>query len=183
VSDSLNGIQISPRFIGEFYGGGIIFDLWRDNQGIQHGLIVSPNEFTSAWSNVTSFSAGSTSLMFGLTNTTTIINQTGHTQSAAAICANYSNSGYSDWYLPSIEELLTLLVNRLTVDRAIMSLPGGVPIYNQSSQTSKEFWSSTEKISSTNLALGGYFGLNGTGVQPINQQKSLQLFVRPIRSF
>ena len=65
-----------------------------------------------AWSNVTGTIVGTnTAVGTGQANTDTIIGQTGHSKSAAKICAdfNYYNmdqiKNYNDWFLPSKDEL------------------------------------------------------------------------------
>ena len=41
------------HYLGENYGGGIIFHLWKDASNTEHGLIVSVNDLpTSVWCNV-----------------------------------------------------------------------------------------------------------------------------------
>lgn len=45
----------------------------------------------------------------GRQNTIAIVNTCGGSSFAAALCSNYSGGGFNDWYLPSIDELTTLL--------------------------------------------------------------------------
>lgn len=46
------------HYIGEQYGGGVIFYLWKDNAGVEHGLIVALTDQSTSqvWSNVISTS-------------------------------------------------------------------------------------------------------------------------------
>jgi hypothetical protein len=55
-----NGGGNFTHYIGEQYGGGVIFHLWKDNVGVEHGLIVAlTDQSTSqAWSNVASTAVG-----------------------------------------------------------------------------------------------------------------------------
>src|SRR5574344_1160261 len=109
------------HYIGEEYGGGVIFHLWKDNAGVEHGLIVAlTDQSMSQWSNVTSAEIGTSaqSLWDGLSNSNSIVGQPGHTSSAAKLCLDLVSGGQSDWYLPSIQEL-NMLWNNYTVTRAL----------------------------------------------------------------
>jgi hypothetical protein len=100
------GIVPTRHYIGEHYQGGIIFFV--DTTG-QHGLIAASADQSAgiAWSNITNtlIGASAQSRTDGLGNTNAIIAQPGHTISAASICTSYSGGGYTDWYLPSLQEL------------------------------------------------------------------------------
>lgn len=91
--------------IGELFGGGIIFYLWRDPTGIEHGLIASLKDLgTSTWATpVISNPATAASHSDGAANTTAII--AASTSSAAELCRTYTDGSHSDWYLPAIWEL------------------------------------------------------------------------------
>lgn len=110
------GLSAAPaHYIGELYGGGVVF--YVDGTG-NHGLIcsmVNTSASTATWSNVisTAIGANAQSSWNGSTNTTAIINQSGHSSSAAKLCNNYTNVDYgtgvySDWYLPSVDEFYLL---------------------------------------------------------------------------
>jgi hypothetical protein len=95
------------HYIGELYGGGIIIAIW-GKDGNEKGLIASLTDLSAEaeWSNVKDkLSDDGRRLMDGQSNTTEIMNQKGHTQSAAKLCRDYSGGGYNDWYLPSLREL------------------------------------------------------------------------------
>jgi hypothetical protein len=89
--------------IGQTYGGGIIFYL--DNTG-QHGLIVSNQDIGGRpWGCYPSCFSTPTTFGSGAQNTTNIVSLCSQSNSAALACDQYSINGYSDWYLPSFEEL------------------------------------------------------------------------------
>jgi hypothetical protein len=91
------------HYIGEQFGGGVVVAVWKTS-GVEHGLIISPTDIgTSAYSNVSTVIIGTAaqSRSNGQGNTTAIINQPGHTSSAAKLCDDYVNGGFTDWYLPA----------------------------------------------------------------------------------
>lgn len=130
------------HYIGEEYGGGVIFHLWKDNAGVEHGLIVALTDqsISQAWSNVTSAGIGTSaqSSWDGLSNSNSIVGQAGHTSSAAKLCLDLVSGGQSDWYLPSIQELNMLWNNYYTVSRALSQISGATQL------SKSEYWSSSE---------------------------------------
>jgi len=94
--------QTLPFMVGLTYGGGKIF--YVDGTG-QHGLIATDGPGTNWWGcNGTFVGATGTAIGTGLANTTIIVN--GCSQgSAARYCYELEKNGYSDWYLPSKDEL------------------------------------------------------------------------------
>ena len=97
-------------YIGQYYAGGYIFYL--DNSG-QHGLICSTNDINenAVWGcsgiNInTSDSIGS-----GATNTASILASCSQTGIGAKTCNDIVIAGYSDWYLPSFNEAITMCTN------------------------------------------------------------------------
>jgi hypothetical protein len=130
--------------IGEQFGGGVIFYLWKDAQGTEHGLIVDLTDLTSennpvSWSNITNSEIGlsAQSLWDGITNSNAIVSQPGHINSAAALCLNSTNGGQNDWYLPSMQELNLLWNNYYHVSKTFSQINGA-------NQLKLEYLSSTE---------------------------------------
>ena len=144
TAESVTGGGSDSRYVGELYGGGVVF--WVDHTG-QHGLIVSMVDIGSEleWSNVSDIEIELTNDWDGASNTTVIIEQSGHTSSAAQLCIDYVNSDYgtgvfSDWYLPSIAELNIIWKNFHAVQKALSNQENktAVPIGKNL------YWSSTE---------------------------------------
>ncbi len=172
--------------LGELYGGGVIFALFLDNTGTEHGLIVSLiDQATYAnWNNVgnnTAVGSGAQSTWNGAANTAAIIAQPGHTSSAALTCKNYTGGGYTDWYLPAIDELHLLYVNRFFVNKTL-STAGTQMGFNS-------YWSSTEynagNAGNLNLYPGSatYAGVGGMGLDQKYSSNGTFNFVRAIRAF
>jgi hypothetical protein len=163
------------HYIGEQYGGGVIFHLWKDNAGVEHGLIVAlTDESTSqAWSNVsaTEIGASAQSIWDGLSNSNAIVGQAGHTSSAAKLCLDLVSEGQSDWYLPSIQELNMLWNSYYTVARALSQISGATQLTNNS------YWSSLEGSDTNAWYFTFYYGYQGLDVK-IND-----FYVRCVRSF
>lgn len=163
------------HYIGEEYGGGVIFHLWKDNAGVEHGLIVALTDqsISQAWSNVTSAEIGTSaqSSWDGLSNSNSIVGQAGHTSSAAKLCLDLVSGGQSDWYLPSIQELNMLWNNYYTVTRALSQISGATQLSNS------VYWSSSE--SNDNYAWYFSFG-NGNAS---NASKGNTNYVRAVRAF
>ena len=164
------------HYIGEEYGGGVIFHLWKDNAGVEHGLIVALTDQSGsqAWSDVisTEIGASAQSSWNGLSNSNAIVGQAGHTSSAAKLCLDLVSGGQSDWYLPSIQELNMLWNNYYTVTRALSQISGATQLSN-----SWYYWSSSELHYNNAWYFafgGGYAGGYG---------KDYAISVRAVRAF
>lgn len=124
---NITGVRFFTHYIGEEFGGGIIFHLWKDSSGVEHGLIVNKTDLSASqpWSNVTKLiGTAAQSPWDGLGNSNSIIAQAGHSNSAAAMCLNLVSNGQSDWYLPTMQELFMLWNNYYTVVMTLKRLPG-----------------------------------------------------------
>ncbi len=162
------------HYIGEEFGGGIIFHLWKDSQGIEHGLIVDKTDLSTSqvWSNLSSTLIGPSaqSSWDGLSNSNAIVAQAGHTSSAAALCLNSTNGGQGDWYLPSTQEMNVLWNNYYTVSQTIAQSPGAT-------QLQASYWTSFEAAASTAYYVN-FFGGNFPG-----SNKGANYYVRAVRKF
>jgi hypothetical protein len=152
------------HFIGESYGGGIVFYVYDNGQ---HGLIAATADQSTGlvWTNTAFQSTVSNAVRDGvnggLSNTERIIIQAGAGSYAAQLCANYQGGNYADWYLPSKFELNLLYLQKTVV--------GGF--------ANSVYWSSTEDDPSA--AWYQYFS---TGIQYTND-KNATAYVRAIRAF
>lgn len=173
TAEQTNSVLSQSHYIGEPYGGGIIF--WLDETG-EHGLIVSMVEFSSSWNNLVY--AGASSYVDGKLNTQIIISQEGHENSAAFVCSNYTNQDYgtgifNDWYLPSLWEILLLRTYFYEIQLTLRNMESSsiMPMNKD------YYYSSTEKDWSEAFRIS--FATGYCEVVP----KEYPFFVRPIRSF
>jgi hypothetical protein len=162
----------SPRYIGESYGGGVIFYLYKDSLGVEHGLIVSIADLgtTSVFSNITT-SLGTTTTWNGQTNTNLIKAQVGATSGAWKLCDDYTYSGYSDWYLPAVDEFSLLGQNRFHVNKTLSTIVGANTL------GAFTYWTSSESAGTN-----AWTYLNGNKYVS-EQGKSSAGKVRAIRQF
>jgi len=147
--------------LGQSYGGGKVF--YVDPSG-QHGLIAATSDLSSGalWGcDDTSLTGTSAALGTGQANTTAIVAGCSSTGTAARLCNDLSSGGYSDWFLPSKDELDSLYHRS-----------GYVGAF-----TGTAYWSSTQNNSGT--AALQFFQ---SGYQ-INASKATAASVRAIRAF
>ena len=92
------------------YDKGEIIDGWRYLEIHPTTLNYNiANTTGGAWGNTNTFISGTYPLFGkGLENTTIIVNNTTQNNCAAKLCYNLVLNGYSDWFLPSSEELLLI---------------------------------------------------------------------------
>ena len=99
--------------LGQSYGGGIIFYI--DGTGL-HGLIAAPSDQGSGditWGcSGISIPGTSWSIGTGQYNTMLIVLGCSELGIAARICDNLELNGYSDWFLPSSDELYLMYLQK-----------------------------------------------------------------------
>jgi len=138
--------------IGDFYQGGVVFYL--DNSGIiQKGLIVDTayldanypwslqDSLISDWGPNLHYCNGTENELIGGGKQNTDVFEIDHPAGnyAANLCSHSFSGGFSDWFLPSIDELWQLMLNVNTVDSAI-NIHGGDIIQ------ANFHWSSTQVL-------------------------------------
>jgi len=162
----------NTHYIGESYGGGIVFYLYDNGR---HGLIaatadqndgVSIRWYAGTYTSTMAFADG---VGAGKANTAIIIANQGYGDGAtyaARICNEYSVTVggviYGDWYLPSKIELNLLYLQKTVVGGFANSSP---------------YWSSTED---TNYHAGNLLFDTGTST---NGSKLNPNYVRAVRAF
>ena len=165
-----NVIQQKPIELGDYYGGGVVFYVVPN---AQTGLIVSISDIAgnTSWGCggvlISGLSLGYGS---GQSNTTQIITECTQAGIAAKLCSDYSNDGYSDWYLPSYDELQLLYTNRSYV-------PGLSGQFYWSSNQAVGFNSKEYYAASINMVSGNTRDSYKTGL-PGEED-----YVRAVRSF
>jgi hypothetical protein len=129
------------HWIGELYGGGIICHLWKDAQGVEHGLIASlvdlgynPNTppYGVKWQDDSQggldydlLQAFVPSPYDGEANTIYIQNFTNLLPgNPAKLCLDFQNDGYSDWYLPAVLELEIIWNNIHVLNSVLINISG-----------------------------------------------------------
>lgn len=112
--------------LGSLMKGGLLFYVFQPGdpgyvQNEFHGMVVCPEMINPPnanfnWAAKDSLIGGTDTSMFaGLTNTTKIVTALGPGQYAAWMCYNLSYNGYTDWYLPSINELFAIRKALVTI--------------------------------------------------------------------
>lgn len=170
------GAGAFEHFIGEEFGGGVVFHIYKDADGTEHGLVVSTVDIAvnKQYSNITSTEIGVTaqSSWDGASNTTAISTQVGVSAGAGKECADYSGGGFTDWYLPSYTEIFLFYTNRFNVHKTIATIIGATEF-----NIGETYWTSTE------LTNDSAFYFNPNGPLTAGGLKSLTKSVRAIRKY
>ena len=156
----------AKHFIGEHFGGGIIFYI---DQSGKHGLIAASADFyePEVWSHKDTLTgAKDTALGSGEANTNKIYKAQGYPQYeadgyAALECLGLNINSYQDWYLPSLSELNEMYKNKTII--------GGFQAFS--------YWSSSEGNSAK-----AWLKNFGSGT-PFLQLKNAGNPIRPVRKF
>lgn len=146
--------------IGESFGGGIIFYV---DSTKKHGLIGAANQALRAkWGCIGKLIGGtSAAIGSGQANTLAIVNACDTANTAARLCDQLVLNGFSDWFLPSKEELKLLFLNK-TIFRGLKT---------------DYYWSSTE-TNATNAECQDFYDGHR-----LNYEKNRTYYVRAIRAF
>jgi len=148
-----------------FYDKGSYSDDWRY-------LEAAPSDQSTGmqWHNGTYVVTGAagTAIGTGQANTTAIVTIQGAGNYAAQLCNDLTEGGYSDWFLPSKDEL-----NLMYTNLEVYGVGGFADDYYTS-----DYWSSSEYDAPN--AWGQYFA---NGNQYANYSKNLYERVRAVRAF
>jgi hypothetical protein len=139
-------IPVSP--VGDFYQGGVIFYLFEPGDtgyvaGETHGLIAAVADQSSGirWykGSYSTTGATATAIGAGSANTDTIITVQGATETsyAAGLARAYTGGGYTDWFLPSKDELIKMYLKKGDINTTALANGG-------SNFATVYYWSSTE---------------------------------------
>jgi Protein of unknown function (DUF1566) len=148
--------------IGQYYEGGIIFYI--DGTGLSGLIAAESDQSTGAqWGCDATHIVTGEGIGSGQTNTTNIVSGCSTAGIAARICDQLDLNGYTDWFLPSKDE-----INQMYIQKDLIGGFGD-----------GYFWCSTESPSETATAYYDHFDHGGQGWT--NKYNSYR--VRAIRAF
>ena len=180
TSTTTNNVGFT-HYVGELFGGGIVVSVWKGAQGVEHGLIASLTDLSSGiqWTippyQVNGTDSGANSPSNGLNNTNVIVNQAGQGENyAAGLCKAYNAGGFTDWYLPSFNELKMCYSSYPIINKVLGDING----FQQA-----VYWSSTEIFLLPLNAWVQDFNFISGQTSDVNLAKGSNNYVRAVRSY
>jgi hypothetical protein len=163
-------IKVSALELGMMYGGGRIGYIFQEGDagyvaGQEHGLIVAKEDMVvkMPWGCIDR-KLGVTDVIIGAGRGNTVISSMAcGSYTAAGNCADLLQSGYDDWFLPSLNELRKIFVNQ----QQIMGF------------TPAKYWSSSENDRDHSFAVD--FSDTYGAYMPVRKDSVLR--IRAVRAF
>lgn len=138
--EALENPSAAPAVVGEFRDGGVV--IWVDPADDQHGLVCAVTDLGAIMSwgchGTDIPGANSYAIGNGLANTTAIVGTCTTVGIAAELAFNATMNGYSDWYLPTNNELNEMYSNRVVIN-STATANGGTAFLG-----TYGYWSSTQ---------------------------------------
>jgi len=158
----------SGQVMGSTYGGGLVFL----NDGTGHGLVCTTSDISSgaAWGcSGISIAGTQTGMNTGAANTAAIVAGCATEGIAARICSDLDLNTYTDWYLPSKDEI-NLMLTELHLQGMGGFFAGGA------------YWSSSQ-FGTTGPSIYAWVQTFSIGGPAANASKSGTFYVRAVRAF
>ena len=148
--------------IGDAFGGGIVAYIFQPGDagyvsGEIHGIICATADENTVNTRVgygcdnILVGASGTAIGTGATNTQAAVNNCGSNLGAFGLCVNKTTNGYSDWFLPSMDELYKVYL--------VQNQIGGFTV--------RKYWTSTEASGTLgrvlDMSTGSFGGANPKG--------------------
>lgn len=165
TTNTHNGFK---HYVGEMFEGGMIFYVYKDSAGTEHGLIASLEDLPNMpWGNAGYVGALAQSACDGPQNTLAAATYNSGKATAASECRRYRGGGFDDWYLPAIDELRIMMTHRF-IFGTLLGNGNLRDVYWSSSEYDAEYaWDATMSYDVCNEVA----------------QKTTKRGVRPVRRF